>query len=354
MDAFSDEYLHALALLRNGDFEDVVALSATFKNPIESRLALALAQEEELDQFEIAAKGFQAVLQNPEVRPHQIAPAAQGLVRIEKARGDFYAAIYWAEDSLQNIRKAGGGANAEIYPLQATLSSVYLEVGDFAKALELVKSSVPTADNDWNRVISRWSEGTILYTQGKFAQAAILFREAYALTLEHDRKMSQMRLLQTMVWVEAKSDQLDFAQGRAYLEMGKAHFTEQNATYDLANLLNTYAVVELKAGEFVEAEAKARASLEMSKDLPDFERAHMLTDNAEVLQHLIAPDEVRQLLSAALGILVNTKANRAVATVWARLGEVYSSIGDNEAAFACYKASVEAAGLVPAKGLEVS
>ncbi len=340
----SGEYLVALAEIKLGSFSEALKSSAKIKDAQESSLIRALAFENQ-SEHALAMELLKPVLIRPVLSTPQFCLATQAMVRLCRDSGDFYNAIYWAEQSIQ-LMKQNELEQSYVFELCATLSSVYLEVGDFNKAFELVNYASRIDQNDWDRVVSLWAGGLVRFTEGKVEKAASMLREAFVLSEEHDRVLSRTRILQTCIWLEARAGMEKKPDTSNQLIELINYYRSNGLEEDLANTLNTMALVEANDGNKNLAVDYVNQSMKLIDKLPDLTLAKLLIWNSEVL--LIVGDRLRifELLERALRLLSDSPSNRSTATAWADLATLYKGIGESSLALECFQASAEAAGLV--------
>jgi tetratricopeptide (TPR) repeat protein len=340
--AVSDEYLAALAFVRAGRFDE--ALKIVIHDSNETRLIQGMVFME-TNRLDEAREAFEELLHSETLKPILIGPAAQCVVTIERDAGDFYSAIYWGEDALERLAARHLDETSEAYVLRATLSTVYLEVGDTAKAYRLVNSHRGNLRSIRDKAVSLWAGGAALHAQGEVGEAAVMLRAAAELTAKLDQDASSYAALSVAIWLEALAETLDFS--TVYLELDAAeNFTRQSGvTKDLATVLNTRALVLQRAGRFDEAREQIALSIEIGKDLPGYLRAALLVEDGEIYIALGDSEEAAKVLHEAKSLLLAQKAKRHLASSWAKIASCYELQGDFESAYLCFKMATEAAGL---------
>ncbi len=342
----SDEYLQALGFLAVGDSAAVDASAENILSGQERALIVALLNEQK-GEGSYAAALLEPILRNCLMSASQFCLAAQAMVRISRDLGDLYAAIYWAENTLSQLGQQWND-QSQTYELVATLSSVYLEVGDINRAKSLINSIQGKEVKDWDRVTALWAGGILAFTTGEMSKAGTMLREAHYLSIHSERELSKARILQTAIWIEARTGEALAKSASDDLERLSGYFKERGLIEDLAQALNTIALVYSKSGEHLLARKNAEASLELLIDLPTLSKAKLGIWNAEVILALGDREQAIAILHNTIQLLAGTPASRATATAWAEMAEIFTQLGDDERALDCLRSSAQAAGLIQA------
>lgn len=349
---FSDSFLLFRQFLRLGDEAQSLEAAANIEDSAETVLALALVSESQ-GKLQEAEDALVKLLQTEALDPSLYVAACQVLVRLNRDKADFYTAIYWGERGLSSA-KLDAWRTEGYYELQATLSSIYVEVGDYSRAISLVQGSDARTEKSWDYIVRLWAEGMAHHAHGNAVSAASLLRKASTLADEYDRETSKARISQTALWLECQCDQLDYNRAEEEIKGLIEFFERRNLNTDLAHGLNTYALVLIRKGKSMEAQEMANLSDRLVGGLPLLVAANILTSNATIYSQIGDVEQARANLRNAFDKLEGLKANRASASTWAAMGKLFEDIGDQTFAATCFKASVEYAGLMPSHNQRVA
>ncbi len=340
----STELLQACLELENNSYEAAKLWVPRIKNENEVLLLQGLIAADEGD-YPLAVSALETIARNKTLSVKSLQRAVLELIRLERNQGDFYSAIYWGQQHLDHLSKQSFDTSSLEFETKAFLSSVYLAVGDLAKASELVKSRPDSVDTTWDAVVSLWSASQVSYERGDFVQAREQILGASQLIEGLDRKLSQARLVQASIFITCLTKQVPTDKDITDLLQIIELFRIEKSDVDLANTLNTLAMVYLLRGEIEEAVSKANESLSFCNDLPKLVRAERLVDNAQVLETCKVENQPMNLLLEAASLLNENSKSRATAKIWAQMAEVYEGLNQPEQALECYRNSVDAAGV---------
>jgi tetratricopeptide (TPR) repeat protein len=340
----STELLQACLELQNNSSQAAKIWLPRIKNENEALLLQGLIAARDGD-YQVAISALEATARNKSLSVMSLQRAVLGLIKLERNEGDFYSAIYWGQQHLEHLAKQQFDTSSLEFETKATLSSVYLAVGDLTKASELVKSRPDSVDTTWDAVVSLWSASQVAYERGDFVQAREQILGASQLIEGLDRRFSQARLVQGSIFISCLTKQIPTDKDIADLLQIIELFRIEKSDVDLANTLNTLAMVYLLRGDIEEAVAKANESLSFCDDLPKLVRAERLVDNAQVLEACKVENQPMNLLLEAASLLNENTKSRATAKIWAQMAEVYEGLNQPEQALECYRNSVDAAGV---------
>jgi tetratricopeptide (TPR) repeat protein len=340
----STELLQACLELENNSYEAAKLWLPRIKNENEVLLLQGLIAADEGD-YPLAVSALETIARNKTLSVKSLQRAVLELIRLERNQGDFYSAIYWGQQHLDHLSKQSFDTSSLEFETKAFLSSVFLAVGDLAKASELVKSRPDSVDTTWDAVVSLWSASQVSYERGDFVQAREQILGASQLIEGLDRKLSQARLVQASIFITCLTKQVPTDKDITDLLQIIELFRIEKSDVDLANTLNTLAMVYLLRGDIEEAVAKANESLSFCNDLPKLVRAERLVDNAQVLEACKVENQPMNLLLEAASLLKENTKSRATAKIWAQMAEVYEGLNQPEQALECYRNSVDAAGV---------
>jgi len=340
----STELLQACLELDNGSISGAKSWFTRIKNENEGLLIRGLVSSCE-GNYPLAIAALEATVKNKTLPVKSIQRAVIELIKLERNQGDFYSAIYWGQQQLEYLSQQNFDTSSLEFEIKASLSSVYLAVGDLAKASEMVKSRPSSVDTTWDAVVSLWSASQISYERGEFVQAREEVLGASQLIEGLDRKMSQARLIQTSVFLLCMTNQIPTDGDIADLIQIIDLFIIEKSDADIANTLNTLAMAYLLRGEIKKALAKANESLKFCDQLPKLEKAERLVENAKVLHACGVETQPMNLLLEAASLLKGNNKSRASARVWAQMAEVYEGLDQAEQALESYRNSVVAAGV---------
>lgn len=340
----STELLQACLEFENNSSQAAKLWLPRIKNENEVLLLQGLIAASE-GNYQLAISALETTARNKSLSVRSLQRSVLAIIMLERNQGDFYSAIYWGQQHLEHLSRQNFDTTSFEFETKAALSSVYLAVGDLAKASEMVKSRPSSVDTTWDAVVSLWSASQISYQRGDFVQARGQIQGASHLISGLDRKMSQARLVQASIFISCLTNQVPTDQDIEDLIQIIELFRLEKSAADVANTLNTLAMAFSSLGEIEKAIAKANESLSYCADLPQLEKAERLVDNAQVLQNCrVEGQPMKLLLEAALLLKDNTKS-RATAKIWAQMAEVYDGLDQTEQALECYRNSVDAAGV---------
>lgn len=340
----STELIQACLEFQNNSSQAAKKWLPRIKNENEALLLQGLIAARDGD-YQVAISALETTARNKSLSVKSLQRAALGLIRLERNQGDFYSAIYWGQQHLEHLAKQNFDTTSLEFETKATLSSVYLAVGDLTKASELVKSRPDSVDTTWDAVVSLWSASQVAYERGDFVQAREQILGASQLVAGLDRKMSQARLVQASIFISCLTNRVPSDSDIADLLQIIELFGLEKSDADLANTLNTLAMAYLLRGDIESAVSKADESLSYCNHLPKLEKAERLVDNAQVLLACKVETQPMNLLLEAASLLKDNNKSRATAKIWAQMAEVYEGLDQSDQALECYRNSVDAAGV---------
>jgi tetratricopeptide (TPR) repeat protein len=340
----STELLQACIELENNSSRAAKEWLPRIKNENEAILLQGLIAGTD-GNYEMAIPALESIARNKSLSVQSLQRAVLELIRLERNQGDFYSAIYWGQQHLEVLAKQNFDTTSLEFETKATLSSVYLAVGDLTKASELVKSRPDSVDTTWDAVVSLWSASQVAYERGDFVQAREQILGASQLIAGLDRKMSQARLVQASIFISCLTNRVPSDSDIKDLLQIIELFSLEKSDADLANTLNTLAMAYLLRGEIESAISKSNESLSYCHHLPKLEKAEQLVDNAQVLLACKVETQPLNLLLEAASLLKDNNKSRATAKIWAQMAEVYEGLDQSDQALECYRNSVDAAGV---------
>ena len=340
----STELLQACLELDNGSTKAAKTWLSKLKNENEALLLKGLIASSE-GKYALAINALETTVRSKALPVQSIQRAVIDLIKLERNQGDFYSAIYWGQQQLEHLQKQNFDTTSLEFEIKASLSAVYLAVGDLAKASEMVKSRPDSVNTTWDAVVSLWSASQVSYERGEFVQAREEILGASQLIAGLDRKMSQARLIQASVFISCMTNQIPSDTDIENLNQIIELFSVEKSDADIANTLNTLAMAYLLRGEIDKAVAKANESLKFCEELPTLEKAERLVDNAQVLYSCKVETQPMNLLLEAASLLHENQKSRATAKIWAQMAEVFEGLNQSDKALECYRNSVEAAGV---------
>lgn len=340
----STELLQACLELENHSVQSAKLWLPRLKNENETLLLQGLIAASE-GTYSLAISALETSARNKSLSVRSLQRAVLALIKLERNQGDFYSAIYWGQQHLDCLSKQNFDTTSLEFETKAALSSVYLAVGDLAKASELVKSRPQSIDTTWDAVVGLWSASQVSYERGDYVQARDQIQGASQLVAGLNRKMSQARLIQGAIFLSCLTKEIpndkDITDLLAIIELFKTEKSEA----DIANTLNTLAMAHYLRGEIDLAVSTARESLNHCDQLPRVEKAERLVDNAQLLHACKIETQPMSLLLEAASLLEENPQSRASAKIWAQMAKVYEGLQDKDKALDCYRNSVDAAGV---------
>lgn len=340
----STELLQACLELENISSQAAKLWLPQIKNENEVLLLQGLIAASE-GNYQLAISALETTARNKSLSVRSLQRSVLAIIKLERNQGDFYSAIYWGQQHLEHLSRQNFDTTSLEFETKAALSSVYLAVGDLAKASEMVKSRPSSVDTTWDAVVSLWSASQVSYQRGDFVQAREQIQGASQLVAGLDRKMSQARLVQASIFISCLTNQVPTDQEIEDLIQIIELFRLEKSAADVANTLNTLAMAYLSRREIDNAVSKANESLDYCENLPKLEKAERLVDNAQVLQGCKVESQPMNLLLEAASLLQANTKSRATAKIWAQMAEVYESLDQADQALECYRNSVDAAGV---------
>ena len=340
----STELLQACIELENNSSRAAKEWLPRIKNENEAILLQGLIAGTD-GNYEMAIPALESIARSKSLSVQSLQRAVLELIRLERNQGDFYSAIYWGQQHLEHLAKQNFDTTSLELETKATLSSVYLAVGDLTKASEMVKSRPDSVDTTWDAVVSLWSASQVSYERGDFVQAREQILGATQLIAGLDRRMSQARLIQASIFISCLTNRVPSDSDIADLLQIIELFRLEKSDADLANTLNTLAMAYLLRGDIESAVSKANESLSYCSHLPNLEKAERLVDNAQVLLTCKVETQPMNLLLEAASLLKDNNKSRATAKIWAQMAEVYEGLDQSDQALECYRNSVDAAGV---------
>lgn len=342
--AESTELMQACLELENNSSQAAKLWLPQLKNENEALLVKGLIAASEGD-YQLAISALETIVRSKSLSARSLQRAVLDLIRLERNQGDFYSAIYWGQQQLEHLSRQSFDTTSLEFEIRATLSSVYLAVGDLVKASEMVKSRPDSLETTWDAVVSLWSASQVSYEQGDFVRAREEILGASQLIVSLDRKITQARLVQGSVYIACLTNQIPTEKDIESLLQIVEMFKLEKSEADMANTLNTLAMAYLWRGEIDKAVGRANESLSYCERLPKLERVERLVDNAQVFKACGVESQPMNLLLEAASLLKEIKQSRATAKIWAHMAELYEDMGEQEQALVCYRNSVDAAGV---------
>lgn len=340
----STELLQACLELENSSSQSAKLWLPRIKNENEALLLQGLIAASE-GNYQLAISALETTARNKSLSVRSLQRSVLAIIMLERNQGDFYSAIYWGQQHLEHLSRQNFDTTSFEFETKAALSSVYLAVGDLAKASEMVKSRPSSVDTTWDVVVSLWSASQVSYQRGDFVQAKEQIQGASQLIAGLDRKLSQARLVQSSIFISCLTNKIPTNRDIEDLTQIVELFRLEKSAADVANTLNTLAMAYSSMGETEKAIAKANESLSYCADLANLEKAERLVDNAQVLQNCRVEGQPMKLLLEAAVVLKDNTKSRATAKIWAQMAEVYDGLDQAEQALECYRNSVDAAGV---------
>lgn len=340
----SVELIQGCLTLDNDSVENSKLWLPRIKSENESLLLRGLIAEAEGD-LQLAVALLEQVVRNDNQSIDSLNRAALALVRVERERGDFYSSVFWGEQHLNRLRLQPFDTTSLQWEAKATLSSVYLELGDFAKAAELVKSRPEAVETTWDAVVHLWAAGQVTYHQGNYSQATDQIRGAAQLISTLNRKMSQARLIYTSVHMALSAGEQTTQSEFQTLDDVLDLFTSEGYDSDIARTLHVKARAFATLGNKDLAIGCIEQSIERCISIGGLTKADILSENAQVLHDCHEPERALEVLEQAANAMAKLPKSRVSAKIWAQMAEVYEDLGQIGKALECYRNSSEAAGL---------
>ena len=288
---------------------------------------------------------LEGVVRNGNASIYSVDRAFLALVRAEREQGDYYSAVYWGEQLLDYLKDSASDTTSMQLEARATLASVYCQLGDYAKATELVKSRPNSIETTWDAVVQLWSSGEVAYHQGMYEVATEQTRGAAQLVASLNKKMSQARLINSAIYMSIASSHTPTDADMTDLEAAIQIFRNEKNYQDLAGALNTKASALASLGKSEMAVECAQESIDLCHQIAESRKVEILAANALVLQSCGEHNKAIGVLEQSAEALAKQPKSRLSAKVWTQMAEIYENIGQAAKALECYRNSSIAAGL---------
>lgn len=272
---------------------------------------------------------------------------ASALCRVAFNAGNVTAAIDAGEAALAIPEFASARCEDLALGIRASLSSIYCESGNLARAKELTEDPAVQPSTPWQRGTQMWARSIVATVEGRVQDAESLATEALRLFQGSDRPLSVARLQVNAAMLKLQTPDFDVSAVRQLLEPAERAFRTIGSPFDLAGCLSARARFAALVGDASSARTLVEESLLLVSDEGVGLRARIYASagltfmtiddrrNAEV--HLL---EARRLLESA-------GASRAAAATWRQLASAYENLGQLDLALACMKAATDLLGVHP-------
>lgn len=231
--------------------------------------------------------------------------------------------------------------------IRASLSGIYIETGNLARAHTLADDAAVEPRTAWQRGTQLWARSMLASVDGQPERADMLATEALRHFRESERPASVARLQVNAAMLKLQTSGVNFDEVRTLLSAAESTFRALNAPFDLAGCLTASAGLDAARGAGDDARRALDEAILLVRDEGEGMRARiyasagltllMLGDRAAAESHML---QARHLLEAA-GV------NRAAATTWRQLASAYEDLGQLDLALACMKAATDLLGVHP-------
>lgn len=286
-----------------------------------------------------------AALQSAGVGSELWLEISAALCRIAFNAGNVAAAIEVGEAALAISDLPTPRSEDLVVGIRASLSGVYCEAGNLARARELMEDPAAQPSTAWQRGTQLWARSILAMVEGRSDEAEMLAAEALRLFREADRPISVARLQVNAAMVKLQAPGLQVQDVLALLVPAERTFRTLESPFDLAGCLSARARLEAMTGDRDAARTNVEEALLLVRDEGSGLRARiyasagltflMLGDRSHAEAQLL---EARHLLEAG-GV------NRAAAATWRQLASAYEEMGQLDLALACMKAATDLLGV---------
>lgn len=344
-DTANPRFVSALAAAQAGDMaaaaENAAALPAAWPG---RTLIMALIAEHRGELVE-ATRLLSAALDAAGVGSELWLEISAALCRVAFNAGNVAAAVEAGEAALAITNWPTPRSEDLVVGIRASLSGVYCEAGNLARARELVDDPTAQPSTAWQRGTQCWARSILAMVEGRTDQAELLAAEALRLFREAERPISVARLQVNAAMLKLQAPGFAFDDVVALLEPAEQTFRMLRTPFDLAGCLSARARLEATVGNHEAARVNVEEALLLVRDEGSGLRARiyasagltflMLGDRAHAEANLL---EARHLLEAG-GV------NRAAAATWRQLASAYEDMGHLDLALACMKAATDLLGV---------
>lgn len=335
-----------LLAIKMGDLEQAEEVLAAL--PETDALVLKGLVLEARGEFSLAVEHLKVALENNELGQVLKVSGWLGYIRSLRDEGDLFASAIAGERLIDFLASASNHNGSALVEATATLSSVFIDLGDL-KSAQRVLDSLPSRPHSLkDEGMALWSKGMLAYSKGNLLRADEFLTSASSIMGHLGQAATQARLAQTAAWIKLEAGQALDSSDLSSVETAAELFREQGLLYDLALTSNTLALAKIRSLDLEEALDFIRASAEIGEGLGGFSGARVLELNGRLALLANEPKLGDVYLRNALHFLSTCEPTRLHSKVWAQLAIAFDLLGDAQTSIRCYRSSLETSGLLNA------
>jgi len=344
-DTANPRFIAALAAVQAGDMATTEQSAAALPASWPGRALIEALLAEHRGELIEATRLLTLAVNTAESGSELWLEISAALCRVAFNAGNVAAAIEAGESALAIKELPTPRCEDLAVTIRASLSGVYCESGNLARARELTDDPASQPSTPWQRGTQLWARSILATVEGRSDQAELLSAEALRLFREADRPLSVARLQVNAAMLKLQAPGSRANEVLDLLRPAELTFRTLDAPFDLAGCLSARARLEATLGHQDEARTIVEEALLLVRNEGSGMRARIyasagltflaLGDRANADAQLL---EARHLLEAA-GV------NRAAAATWRQLAAAYEDMGQLDLALACMKAATDLLGV---------
>lgn len=338
------EALLALAALRAGDLERAERQAAALADGSAERLLVQGLLLEHRGQLTDSTLTLERALSGSGHLPELRAEAATALCRVAYNAGNLPLAIEVGESLLATPASGRAREDDLRVEIRATLSGVYCDSGNLARARELVHDDADVR-TPTQRGQQLWARAIVALNTGDAVGAAQLAADALQHFRSGDNPLALARLQVTAAMLERNAGRADAETALAQLAQAEAAFRRLGAHLDLAGCLTASAHLEAGRGAHARARTQVEEALLLVRDEGAGMRARIYAAAAIVFLAVGDRPAADAHLLEARALLEAAGAHRAAAATWRQMAATYEEMGALDLALACMKAATDLLGV---------
>lgn len=334
------------------DLVDDPALDVGSRDAATRLLAIA---EERLDNLQAAVGRvlplFERCLRGESALP--LAEISMHLCHLYLATGDLRAAVRIGERGLSAVHAQGLEGTDEHLRLAATLMFAYFDQGDFSHSAAWAQDLIKIAEEKGGprgQSAIYWNAAIVAEAQGRIAEALHLSNRALALAGELGTERDLPRLRVEAAWFLLRCMPPRPDEAAQVLDAALPELRDLGSPIDLAVWESVRALADLLLGRPRSAERLAREALLHLSSYPGKESAAALTTLGDALVAQGNRNEARGHYLAAYQVLMGLAQSRRTSAALREVGLRLELLGDASHALLIYRMSLDATGVLVARG----
>ena len=335
-------YILGMAAVRAGDTATALQCIRDLADGPQRLLLQALVDEQRGD-LTAAAVALQDAIRAASGNALLELEVGVALCRVAYNAGNLAVAIDVGEAALAANPDPVGRTAEYLLELRATLSGIYCDTGNIARARELVHVTADDASPD-GRGRQLWARAIVAMHSGDRDAAGTYATDALRVFNSADQPLAYARLQVTAAMLQRQAAQSDDREAISLLKAAEHTFRALGARLDLAGCLVARAHLEVSTDPRA-ARVNAGEALFVIADEASGVRARIFAAAALVFLALGDREAALVHLRDARSLLESAGADRAAATVWRQLATAHEELGQLDLAVACLKAATELLGV---------